>query len=172
MYCQDESRFGLFTRNGKGLTAKGVKPVCNFQQVFKSLYLFGAFSPITGEHFEVEMPYCNTETFQVFLEKFSEINPTELKIMLLDNGPFHKAKRLVIPENIILLFIPAYAPELNPSEKIWWKMKRAFTGKLHKTLDNVSEFISNEVQILSKKEIKSICGFEYLFTCDYWTNTY
>jgi hypothetical protein len=37
----------LFTRNGTGITAKGVMPVCLFQQVFKSLYLFGAFLPIT-----------------------------------------------------------------------------------------------------------------------------
>ena len=91
--------------------------------------------------------------------------------MLLDNGAFHKAERLVIPENIFLLFIPPYSPELNPSEKIWWKMKRAFTGKLHKTLDNVSEFISNEVDKLTKDEVKSICGFEYIFSCDYWTIT-
>lgn len=118
------------------------------------------------------MPYCNTDTFQVFLEQFSEINPTELKIMLLDNGAFHKAERLLIPQNIILLFIPPYSPELNPSEKIWWKMKRAFSGKLHKTLDNVSEFITMEVDGLTKNEIKSICGFDYLFSCDYWTKTY
>jgi len=161
----------LFTRNGKGLTAKGVKPVCIFQQVFKSLYLFGAFSPITGDHFELEMPCCNTDTFQVFLDQFSEMKPTELKIVLLDNGAFHKAKRLVVPKNIILLFIPPYSPELNPSEKIWWKMKRAFSGKLHKSLDKVSEFISNEVEILTKKEVKSICGFEYLFSCNYWSKT-
>lgn len=161
----------MFTRNGKGLTAKGVKPVCIFQQVFKSLYLFGAFSPITGDHFELEMPCCNTDTFQVFLDQFSEMKPTELKIVLLDNGAFHKAKRLVVPKNIILLFIPPYSPELNPSEKIWWKMKRAFSGKLHKSLDKVSEFISNEVEILTKKEVKSICGFEYLFSCNYWSKT-
>jgi len=34
----------LFTRNGKALTAKGIKPICPFHQVFKTLYLFGAFS--------------------------------------------------------------------------------------------------------------------------------
>jgi transposase len=31
LYFQDESRFGLFTKNGKALTAKGVKPICPFQ---------------------------------------------------------------------------------------------------------------------------------------------
>jgi transposase len=162
----------LFTRNGKGLTAKGIKPVCLFQQVFQSLYLFGAFSPITGDHFELEMPHCNTDTFQIFLNEFSEKSPDEFKILLLDNGAFHKAERLIIPENIALLFIPPYSPELNPSEKIWWKMKRAFSGKLHKTLDNVSQFIKNEVTILTNELVKKTCSYDFVFSCPYWTNTY
>jgi transposase len=92
--------------------------------------------------------------------------------MLLDNGAFHKAERLVIPEITVLLFIPSYAPELNPTEKIWWKMKRAFTGKLHKTLENVSEFISNQVEKITKKDIKSTTHYEYIFLCDFRTNIY
>ena len=162
----------MFTRNGKGLTAKGIKPICLFHQVFKSLYLFGAFSPITGDHFELEMPYCNTETFQVYLNEFSKRYPDELKILLLDNGAFHKCKRLSIPDNIVLLFIPPYSPELNPAEKIWWKMKRAFSGKLYKTLDNVSEFIRNQVNILTDENVKSICRYEFIFSYPFWTNTY
>lgn len=57
--------------------------------------------------------------------------------MLLDNGVIHKAKRLLLPDNIFLPFIPPCTPQLNPAENIWWKMKRRFTGKLHKTLDKI-----------------------------------
>jgi len=134
--------------------------------------LFGAFSPITGDHFELEMPYCNTDTFQIFLNEFSASSLDEYKILLLDNGSFHKGLKLSIPDNIALLFIPPYSPELNPAEKIWWKMKRAFTGKLHKTLDNVSEFIKNEVDIITDEHVKSICRYEYVFSCKFWTKTY
>ena len=172
LYCQDESRFGLFTKNGKGLTAQGVKPVCKFQQVFKSLYLFGAYSPFTGDHFELELSHCNTDTFEVFLNEFSKVNPEEFKIILLDNGSFHKSKALIIPNNIALLFIPPYSPELNPAEKIWWKMKRAFTGKLHKSLDQISDFINEQVLKLTNDEVKSICGFDYIISAHFWTNLY
>jgi transposase len=140
--------------------------------VFQSLYLFGAFSPLTGAHFELEMPLCNAVTFQLFLNQFALQAPDEFKILLLDNGAFHKAKKLIIPESIALLFIPPYAPELNPAEKIWWKMKRAFSGKLHETLDNVSNFITNQVALLTNEEVKSICKFEYIFSCTFWTNSY
>jgi hypothetical protein len=30
-------------KNGKSNSTAGVKPICPFQQVFKSTYLFGAF---------------------------------------------------------------------------------------------------------------------------------
>ena len=140
--------------------------------MFQSLYLFGAFSPITGDHFELEMPHCNADTFQIFLNEFAITSADEFKILLLDNGAFHKAQKLIIPENIALLFIPPYSPELNPAEKIWWKMKRAFSGKLHKTLDNVSDFIKDQVTILTKEHVKSICKFEYIFTYPLWTNTF
>ena len=162
----------MFTRNGKGLTAKGVKPVCLFQQVFKSTYLFGAFSPITGNHFELELPHCNTDTFQVYLNEFSKQSIDEFKIIVLDNGSFHKGQNLIIPENIALLFIPAYSPELNPAEKIWWKMKRAFSGKLHKTLDNVSTFIKNQITTLTNNKVKLTCLYEYVLLCPLWTNCY
>jgi len=47
--------------------------------------------------------------------------------MILDNGAFHKTKHLSWPLNVRPLFLPPYAPELNPAEKVWWRFKRAYT---------------------------------------------
>ena len=163
LYFQDESRFGLFTRNGKSVTAIRVKPICTYQQVFKSTWLSGAFSPITGDHFQLILPHCNADNFQIFLNDFSKENPTELKIMVLDNGKFHKAKKLIIPCNIVLIFLPPYSPELNPAEKMWAKYKRAFSNKFYDSLNDIEEFINDVVNKTIKKEVMSICGFSYIF---------
>lgn len=160
----------MFTRNGKALTAKGVKPICPFHQVFQTLYLFGAFSPINGDKFLLEMPNCNAENFQIFLDGLSATNPEEFKIMVLDNGAFHKAKSLSIPENIGLIFLPPYSPELNPAENIWAILKRKFTNKLYNNLDEISEFITEATKSLSADRIKSTCGFAYIFQGLNWTN--
>lgn len=53
----------------------------------------------------------------------------------MDNGAFDKAKKSVIPDNIALIFLPPYRPELNPAEKMWAKLKRDFTNRLLKSLD-------------------------------------
>ena len=157
MYFQDESRFGLFTRNGKSITIKGVKPVCPFVQDFKNTYLFGAFSPLTGSSLLLDMPYCDTECFEVFLNELSKQQPDEYKILFLDNGAFHKAKRLVIPNNIALCFLPPYSPELNPAEKIWAFLKRKITNKAFTKLEDLQKFMDNIIQkYLDTDTIKSI----------------
>lgn len=159
----------MFTRNGKSLTASNVKPICSFQQVFKSTWLFGAFSPINGFNFQLILPHCNADNFQIFLNDFSKQNPKELKIIVLDNGRFHKALKLIIPQNIVLVFLPPYSPELNPAEKIWAKYKRAFSNKTHATLEQVEDFISKQVEQTSKTEVMTICGFSYIFLNHIWT---
>lgn len=169
MYFEDESRFGLFTRNGKALTAKGVKPICPFHQVFQTLYLFGAFSPINGDKFVLELPNCDSSNFQIFLNEFAKQNPNEFKVIVLDNGAFHKSKSLMIPENIGLIFLPPYSPELNPAENIWAFFKRKYTNKFHKSLDEVSNFISDTILSLTTETVKSTCGFKYVFQNLFWT---
>jgi transposase len=159
----------LFTKNGRALTARGVKPICPFHQVFKSTYLFGAFSPINGDKFLLELPFCNSDAFQKYLNEFSAHNHNEFKIIVLDNGAFHKAKELIIPENIALIFLPPYSPELNPAEKIWAHLKRSFTNRLFTTLDELSAFIEMVTNELSENTIISTCHFSYIFDNLNWT---
>jgi transposase len=161
IYFQDESRFGLLTVQRRILTIKGVKPLTPYQHKFKNFYLFGAFSPITGTHFTLELPKCNSDCFQLYLDEFSQQNPDEFKIVFLDNGAFHKAKELDIPPNIALLFIPPYSPELNPAEKMWRFLKDRIANEIFKTLDDLSEHLSRLIITLKEETIKSITAYDY-----------
>jgi transposase len=40
-------------------------------------------------------------------------------ILVLDGAGWHGSKALKVPENITLLLLPPYAPELNPIENVW-----------------------------------------------------
>lgn len=152
------------------LTARGVKPVCNFHQVFKSTYLFGAFSVVDGDSFLMEMPNCNAENFQIFLDQMTQERPDELKIMVLDNGAFHKAKSLRIPKNIVLIFQPPYSPEVNPAEKIWAQFKRDFTNKFFGCMEDLKEYVSSLANLLTASQIIDTCSFDYVIADKFWTN--
>lgn len=139
------------------MTAKGIKPICPYQHRFENTYLFGSFSPINGDSFLIDLPYCNTDMFQIYLNEFSIQKPKELKIIILDNGAFHKAKRLKIPPNIALLFLPPYSPELNPAEKIWRYLKDRIAMKIYKQLSDLQDDLQCIVQQqLSNHRVQSI----------------
>lgn len=145
------------------LCPQGVKPLVPYQHCFSNFYLFGAFSPLTGEHFLLELPECNTDCFQLFLDRFSRQGPAEQKIIILDNGAFHHASRLVIPQNVRLLFLPPYCPELNGAEKIWRHLKDALGNHLFKTLEDLSERLSHIIQqTLNTQTVLSLTAFTYV----------
>jgi hypothetical protein len=116
------------------LTARGIKPTAASLQDFESTWLFGAFSPINSKKLLVEFPFCNSDTFQIFIDILSKTDAEELMLLPLDNASFHKAKKLVIPDNIVLINIQPYSPELDPAEQIWAWFKRAFTNKTFTTM--------------------------------------
>ena len=160
VYFQDESRFGLMTIQRRVVAVRGVKPIVPFQHRFKNFYLFGAYSPKNGSHFTLELPKCNSECFQLYLDEFSKKDPQEYKAIFLDNGAFHKAKSLKVPENIGLYFLPPYSPELNPAEKIWRHIKDKIANVAFATLDLLSEKVTEIVRSMAAQTIKSITSYE------------
>ena len=152
----------MFTRNGRRLTVSGIKPICPYLHKFENTYLYGAFSPINGNSLLVELPECNTDWFQAFLEELSVMDEEEFKVLVLDNGAFHKAKRLVIPENIALIFLPPYSPELNPAERIWLEIKRSLKMKVFQSLKELKlelDYIVNNLITIEK--VKSITSYDF-----------
>jgi transposase len=97
----------------------------------------------------------------LYLDEFAKQHPDEFKILILDNGAFHKAAQLQIPPNIALLFIPPYSPELNPAEKMWRHLKDQIANEVFKTIDDLSDRLFTTVRNLSHTTIKSITGCQY-----------
>ena len=66
-------------------------------------------------------------------------------------------KNYDIPENIKLIRIPPYSPELNASEKIWAYIKQFYKNKVFENLDNVKQWLHHFIgEKLSKETILSI----------------
>jgi len=65
-------------------------------------------------------PYLNIEVMNVFLERFAATLDEDVHaVMIWDQAGFHTGHDLVLPENITLLPLPPYSPELNPVENLW-----------------------------------------------------
>lgn len=157
-FCEDETRIGLKTISGRKITLTGVKPKGKVQWQFKATYLYGVVEPATGEHFFYEFTHLNTDCFQVFLNLVAEQYPDSILIIQLDQAGCHRAKRLQIPDNIILLFQPSHAPETNPIERVWQHLKQGLRWKLPKSLEQLQGLITQRLQEMTKKVIASLTG--------------
>lgn len=157
LYFQDESRFGLKTHIGKCLTARGVKPIVKYQHAYKNTYLYGSFSPVNGDSFVYEIEGTTSEIFYEYLKAFSRYKASELKIIIIDNAGFHSLAKYEIPDNIKLIRIPPYSPELNPAEKIWAYIKQSYKNIVFENLENVKIWLHDFVrENLSKEVVESI----------------
>ncbi len=161
IFCQDESRFGLLPVQRRRLTLSGVKPVGPVQYQFENFYMYGAVAPTTGESFFLELPQLNALNFQIFLNEFAHYYQDTLNIVLMDNGSCHKAKSLVIPANVVCLFLPPYSPELNPIERLWRDMKDQLAWVLATKIEELEHYVEAIIRHYARAAIRSLTSYPY-----------
>ena len=99
---------------------RGERPRGLRQQGYEWAHLFGAVRPATGEGFALVLPEVSTAAMQAFLDHFAAaVAPDAQVALVLDGAGWHVARDLAVPANITPVPLPAYAPELNPVEKVW-----------------------------------------------------
>lgn len=162
VFSQDESRFGLLTVRRRRLTARGVQPIGRVQHVFEWFYVYGAVEPTTGDRFFLELPYLNTEGFQIFIDAFAATFPDSLNLLVLDNSGAHSAQRLTLPANVRLVFLPPYCPELNPIERVWRDLKDALAWLQFPTLDAQQDYMATLLRGYEAATLQALTGYTYL----------
>ena len=79
---------------------------------------------------------------------------------------WHKAKKLQIPKNIELFYIPPYTPEMNPIEQIWKELRKlGFRNEVFATLEKVVDRLCDTICALTNDTIKRITGREWIINC-------
>lgn len=86
-----------------------------------SAHLFGAVCPERAIGAAIIMPAVNTEAMNHHLIEISAlVAPRAHAVLVCDGAGWHQqGDRLRVPDNITMLILPPYAPELNPMENIW-----------------------------------------------------
>jgi transposase len=78
-------------------------------------------------------------------------------VVIIDNAGFHSLKHYELPDNIKIIRIPPYTPELNPAEKIWQYIKQFFKNKVFDDLNKLKEWLHDFIKsYLNNDIVKSI----------------
>jgi transposase len=92
-------------------------------------YEYAAVSPWDGCLDFMTAEKMNTDNMTRFLLQVSEAHKDEFIVMVVDGASSHRSKELNVPENISLIRLPPYSPELNPAEQIWNVLRRELLRK-------------------------------------------
>ena len=160
---QDEAGFGRINKPKYCWCEKGLRPSVPCHHIREYYYAFGAVEPITGNHFFLILPKCNTACMNVFLRELSNIYPNDIILLCCDGAAWHKTGGLDIPQNVELQHIPPYTPEMNPIEQIWKEIrKRGFRNEVFATLSKVMDRLSDTICSLSNQTVSSITGRDWI----------
>ena len=116
-----------------------------------------------GESYFLVMPYCNTECMQVFLNQLQSTFSDEIIVLVCDGAAWHKSGILKVPDQITILHIPPYTPEMNPIEQIWRELRtKGFRNEVFSTLEKVVDRLCETISHLSTDTIMSITQREWI----------
>jgi transposase len=60
-------------------------------------------------------PVANAAVMDLFLTQFSAVLPADAHaVLVLDGAGWHDERALTVPDNLTLVPLPSYRPELNP----------------------------------------------------------
>ena len=136
---QDEARFGRMVRIRRCWAPAPLRPIVNNGYEREFVYVYGAVSPIEGGLDWMICSEMNTLRMGEFLAQVHTAHPDEFIVMIVDGASSHVSKELVVPENIRLLRLPPYAPELNPQEHVWDELReKEFPNRVFADLASVT----------------------------------
>lgn len=122
VWAEDEARLGLKPITRRVWWLKGCRPASPGRTKYEWLYVYGFARPATGDTFTAILPRVNVERMADALAGFAaHADPDGKKVLVLvvDNAGWHTAKRLAVPANVRLHFLPPCTPELQPVEPFW-----------------------------------------------------
>jgi transposase len=142
-----------------------MRPMCRSTLYQEYSYAYGAVSPMDGRLDTLVLPEVNTECMQLFIIELSLRHIDENLVIIMDGAGWHKSKKLDLPENISIIFLPPYSPELNPIELVWAELKEKFLHNMvFESIDALEDqLVTGLLYYENNREItKSIVAWEWI----------
>ena len=132
-----------------------LRPIVNNGYEREFVYVYGAVSPIEGELDWMICSEMNTLRMGEYLAQVHAAHPDEFIVMVVDGASSHVSKELVVPENIRLLRLPPYAPELNPQEHLWDELReKEFPNRVFADLASVTAQLKTGLPRLASDSVR------------------
>jgi hypothetical protein len=146
IWFQDEARVGQKGSLSYVWAPVGSRPPMVRDNRHTAAYIFGAICPARGVGAAIITPTVNTECMNLHLAEIStQIAPGAIAAIICDGAGWHQiGGRLILPNNIVLVPLPPYAPELNPMENVWDYLRaNRLSARVWDTYDDILDACSS-----------------------------
>jgi transposase len=153
VWAEDEARLGLKPVTRRVWALRGRRPRSGGRTRFDWLYVYGFARPGTGQTFCPLLPRVNADRMADALAAFAaHADPGGRKVLvvLVDNAGWHVAKRLAIPGNVVLHFLPPCTPELQPVEPLWPLVREAVANRSIGRIDRLRSILRSRLAYLAR----------------------
>ncbi|HET6518196.1 MAG TPA: IS630 family transposase [Geminicoccaceae bacterium] len=145
VWAFDEHRVGLKPILRRQWAPKGQRPIAVGQHRYEWLYLYGFVHPSTGAVIWFVCSTVDTDLLSAVLAAFARAvgaGQDKLVVLVLDQAGWHVSEKLVVPDGIVLEFLPSYTPELQPAERLWPLTNEAVANQHFATLKALDTALS------------------------------
>ena len=165
VWFSDEARFGQQGTITRVWALCGSRPSVVRQTKYEWLYVIGAVCPQTGKSSGLLCPSINAAVMNIYLQQFSrELAEDVHGVLIWDQAGFHQSKALKVPDNITLIPLPPYSPELNPVENLWHYLRSHYwSNRAYVDYDDlrVAAIQAWQKAALDPEIVKSVCRVSY-----------
>lgn len=164
---QDEARFGRISETRYCWCPKPFRPVCQAMVTQEYTYAYAAVSVADGGLDTLILPNVNTSCMQVFIDEVAARHPSHRVVMITDGAGWHRSDSLVPPENMRLVKLPPYAPELNPVEHLWDDLReKSFHNRVFITIDALEDHLETSLRNmeLDNARVHSIVAWPWIIS--------
>lgn len=161
---QDEARFGLISDTRRCWCPAPYRPVCRTSVTHEYTYAYAAVSVADGDLDTLILPHVNGMCMQIFINEVAARHPDRRIVMVVDGAGWHRAK-FALPDNLRLMTLPPYSPELNPVEHLWEDLReKSFHNRVFDcigSLENHLEISLRKLE-LDRDRVNSIVSWPWL----------
>lgn len=91
------------------------------------------------------LPGMDDACLKTFLDGLSETYPDHHLLVVLDGAPSHRSERIEHPENVSVLMLPPYSPELDPAERWFQEFRRELSNRTFETVEYLQEALTHKL---------------------------
>lgn len=164
VWFQDEARIGQQGTLTRVWGERGITPRAVRQTEYRWGYIFGAANPLTGASSALVAPTVSTGLMNTHLRMIAEEAGDGVHVVLvLDGAGWHKSNDLHVPTSMTLLFLPPYAPELMPMERVWqWMREHDLSNRVFADESAIDRACHESWNKLTPDRLRSITATAWL----------